>query len=270
MAVYAIGDIQGCVLEFEELLEKIEFDPGSDQIWITGDIINRGPNSLEALRLAKKFTNCIFTVLGNHDLHLLAVANKIRRSRAGDTIKPILEAPDRDELLHWLRHQPLVHVDKNLKTLMIHAGVYPGWSKKQLVSYAAEVESILQSDDYSHLLKNMYGNKPVLWTKSLKGWDRYRFIINTLTRMRFCNKNGELNFTQKGKPDSRNTRLVPWYEHEKIKCSKWRIVFGHWSALGYFQKNNIISLDSGCVWGGKMTAVRLDSTFQAPYWQLDC
>ena len=270
MAVYAVGDIQGCVLPFEELLEKIGFDPEIDKVWVTGDIVNRGPDSLSALRLVKKFSQSISIVLGNHDLHLLAIAQKIRRSRRGDTIKPILKAADGEELLDWLRHQPLVHIDTDLNTLMVHAGVYPGWSRKELINYAAEVEKILRSEDFPELLKNMYGRKPVQWSEQLEGWDRYRFIVNCLTRMRYCGKNGKLNFSQKGPLGSQRQKLIPWFEHEQMKCKKWRIVFGHWSALGFFQKDNVISLDSGCVWGGKLTAVRLDAPSPVPHWQLDC
>ncbi len=270
MAVYAVGDIQGCTLAFEELLEKCHFDPQADKIWICGDIVNRGPASLEAIRLIKKLGSSAITILGNHDLHLLAVAEKIRRSRQGDTIKSILEAPDRDELLHWLRHRPLVHIDRSLKTLMVHAGVYPGWSRKQLLCYAQEVETVLQGDDYVSLLNNMYGRKPVKWNNKLEGWERCRFIINALTRMRYCDNKTRLDFNQKGSPGSQPKRLLPWFLHPELKCKNWRVVFGHWSALGYQQQNNIISLDSGCVWGGKLTMVRLDSSFHAPSWQLSC
>jgi len=270
MAVYAIGDIQGCALSFEELLEKIDFDPDTDRVWVCGDIVNRGPDSLQALRLVKQLGSSAITVLGNHDLHLLSVSEKIRRSRAGDTVKPILKAPDRDELLHWLRHQPLVHADKEIKTMMVHAGVYPGWSRKQVQKYAGEVQVVLQGKDYRELLKNMYGRKPVKWSESLTGWERYRFIINSLTRMRYCDKKANLNFTQKGRPGSQPKRLYPWYEHPEMKCQSWRIVFGHWSSLGYFQNRQLISLDSGCVWGGKLTAVRFDLAAHAPCWQLNC
>lgn len=270
MATYAVGDIQGCALAFEELLEKCQFDPSTDTVWVCGDIVNRGPHSLDALRLIKSLGRSAITVLGNHDLHLLAVDAKLRRSRPDDTLNPILKAPDRDELIHWLRHQPLIHCDPSIRTLMVHAGVYPGWTKKQLVSRANEVQKILRSDDYVSLLKNMYRHKPDKWDKNLAGWERYRFIVNALTRMRFCDKKAKLNFSQKGPPGSQPKSLKPWFEHPDLKCQSWRIVFGHWSALGYLQQKNIISLDSGCVWGGKLTLVQLDADYPTPIWQLNC
>ena len=270
MANYAVGDIQGCVVALEELLDTIQFDPGQDRLWLCGDLVNRGPGSLQTLRLVKALGDSAVTVLGNHDLHLLAVSEGIRRVRAGDSIKPVLKAPDADELMHWLRHQPLVHCDKDLKTLMVHAGVYPGWTRKQLVSRAREVEQVLRGPDYVDLLRNMYGRRPGKWKPELKGWDRIRFITNTLTRMRYCDQAGSLNFTKKGPPGSQPAKLVPWYEHPDLKCRKWRIVFGHWSALGYFMAGRLVSLDSGCVWGGKLTAVRLDRDSQHKCWQINC
>ncbi len=274
MAVYAIGDIQGCVLPFEELLEKLDFDPNKDKLWLTGDLVNRGPDSLQTLRLVKSLSEnpskSVVTVLGNHDLHFLAVAERIRRNRSGDTLKQFRKAPDLEELIAWLRQRPLVHCDKKLKVILVHAGIYPGWNRKRLIQYAREVEHKIQGKKYLEFLKKMYGRQPVRWNDQLKGWNRIRFITNTLTRMRYGDAKGNLNFTQKGPPGSQPKKLMPWYEHPDMKCKKWRIVFGHWSALGYTQNNNIISLDSGCVWGGKLTAVRLDSNFIAPIWQLDC
>ena len=270
MAVYAIGDIQGCAIPFEELLDKIKFDPGNDQVWLCGDLINRGPHSLETLRLIQKLGHSAICVLGNHDLHFLAVAENIRRSRAGDTLKHILEAPDFEELVHWLRNQPLVHCDKKLKTVMVHAGVYPGWKRKQLMGYAEEIGTLLRGDKFKKFLGKMYGKNPLKWDDSLKGWDRYRFLTNSLTRMRYCDAKGNLNFTEKGPPGSQGKKWIPWYSHPELKMKKWRIVFGHWSALGYFQDRNIISLDSGCVWSGKLTAVQLDAGYHAPNWQLKC
>ncbi len=270
MVDYAIGDIQGCVLPFEELLEKLEFNPQKDKIWLTGDLVNRGPDSLQTLRLVKKLGHSAVTVLGNHDLHFLAVAEKIRRNRPGDTLAQFRKAPDLEELVAWLRRQPLVYCDKRLKVIMVHAGMYPGWSRKQLIRYAREVEKTIQGDKYKDFLRQMYGKSPALWKENLKSWPRRRLITNSLTRIRFCNAKGRLNFTHKGPPGSQPKNLVPWYEHPDMKCKKWRIVFGHWSSLGYRQCKNIISLDSGCVWGGKLTAVRLDSNYIAPSWQLDC
>ncbi len=270
MAVYAVGDIQGCALPFEALLEKIRFNPSADTIWIAGDLINRGPNSLDTLRLVKSLGNSAITILGNHDLHFLSVACGLRNTHSKDTLKPILKSPDCAELADWIRHRPLLHIDKNLKTLMVHAGVYPGWRKSDLVGYAREVEGILRGPDYQDFLRNMYGNKPVKWSANLKGWQRYRFIINSLTRMRYVDADGNLNFTQKGAPGSQPTKWIAWFNHPQLQCQKWRIVFGHWSSLGYFQAGNIVSLDSGCVWGGKLTAIQLDCKDKTPCWQINC
>ena len=270
MAVYAIGDIQGCVLPLEELLEKLEFDPAVDRLWVTGDLVNRGPDSLGTLRLIRQLGACVNAVLGNHDLYFLSIVERIRRPRQVDTLKQLLKVPDIEELAHWMRHLPLVHCDKSLKTIMVHAGIYPGWKRKQLIRNAREIETLLRGEDYKTFLRKMYGRKPLKWKPDLAGWDRSRFIVNALTRMRYCDSRGNLNFTQKGPPGSQPRKYMPWFEHPAMKCRKWRVVFGHWSALGYLQQGNFISLDSGCVWGGKLTAVRLDAKFHAPYWQLDC
>lgn len=274
MAIYAIGDIQGCACSFEALLEKLDFDPNKDKLWLTGDLVNRGPDSLRTLRLVKKLDNSIVTVLGNHDLHFLAVTEKIKRHRPRDTLQQFQKAADLEELITWLRQRPLVHYDKPLKAILVHAGVYPSWSRKQLIKYAGEVEDKIRGDEYRDFLTNMYGNSPVRWEDNLKGWSRIRFITNALTRMRYCDASRNLDFTHKGAPASQPGTLMPWYQHPDMKCKKWRIVFGHWSSLGYIQSNNIISLDSGCVWGGKLTAIRLDSTPATsptiPAWQQDC
>ncbi len=270
MAVYAIGDIQGCAVALEELLDDLQFDPIRDKLWLTGDLVNRGPHSLETLRLVKSFGDSAVVVLGNHDLHLLAVAAGIKRSRPGDTIKKILHAPDRDELLHWIRHLPLAHVDHEMKTLMVHAGIYPGWGPAKLQRRAGEVEQILRGDNHTEFLREMYGRRPGSWNKNLQGMARVRFITNTLTRMRYVSAKGRLNFDQKGPPGSQPVNLSPWYLHPAMKCRKWRIVFGHWSALGFIRKNRIIGLDSGCVWGGALTAVRLDGENHRQCWQVGC
>ena len=259
MAIYAVGDLQGCLVPFEELLDTLNFKENKDQIWLTGDLVNRGPESLETLRLVKKLGDSAITVLGNHDLHLLALDAGVRKSRQDDTLLPILEAADREELINWLRHRPLLHYDRSLKTLMTHAGVYPRWSFKQLVERVGEVEEILRGKHHQIFLKKMYGNAPSHWREDLKKWQRARFITNALTRMRFCHKDGALDMDEKGSPDKRQEEIIPWFEFPKRKCQKWRIVFGHWSAVGFQNMGNVISLDSGCVWGGKLTAVRLDS-----------
>lgn len=270
MAIYAVGDVQGCALRLEELLEKIDFDPARDTLWLTGDLVNRGPHSLETIQLVRSLGASAVTVLGNHDLHFLAVAAGVRGTRAGDTLGPLIRSPDFDEIVFWMRHLPLMHCDRSLKTLMVHAGTYPGWKRKQALGHASEVEAVLRSDRYARLLKNMYGEKPKIWHPDLKGWLRLRFILNAFTRMRFCDLKGNLDFLHKGPPGTQPRRLVPWFEHDGLKCGSWRIVFGHWSAAGYLQKGRIISLDSGCVWGGSLTAVRLDDRYIAPSWHCPC
>ncbi|MEA3292438.1 MAG: symmetrical bis(5'-nucleosyl)-tetraphosphatase, partial [Pseudomonadota bacterium] len=249
MAIYAVGDIQGCQTELEALLGKLDFQAGRDQIWFTGDLVNRGPHSLQTLRFARQLGDNAVTVLGNHDLHLLAVAEGLRRLKGADSMRPILSAPDRDELLHWLRHRPLAHADKSLRTLLVHAGVYVGWGRKKALRRAAEVEQMLRSDDYLELLRHMYGRKPTRWRKELKGWDRPRFIINAFTRMRYCDARGNLEYSCKGPPGSQAPGLAPWFRHPRRHCKKWRIVFGHWSSLGLIVMPKLISLDTGCVWG---------------------
>ena len=270
MAIYAIGDVQGCAVALEELLDDLAFDPAEDRLWFTGDLVNRGPHSLETLRMVQGFGESAITVLGNHDLHLLSVAEGIRPSRPGDTLKKILRAPDRDELLHWLRHLPLCHLDDELHAIMVHAGIYPGWGRNKLMRHAGELEAMLRSDDYVDFLREMYGQLPRKWSGTLAGMPRLRFIANALTRMRFVDKARQLDFNHKGAPGSQPPRLMPWYQHPKMKCDSWRIVCGHWSALGFIRQGNIISLDSGCVWGGALTAVRLDGPHSRQCWQVGC
>ena len=278
MAIYAIGDIQGCVVPLEELLDTLGFDPARDRLWLTGDLVNRGPHSLDTLRLLMRLGERVCTALGNHDLHLLAVAAQVREARAGDTLQPILDAPDRDELIHWLRHRPLIHCDTRpelaVKSLLVHAGVYPGWSRKQAARRAREVESLLRGDDadYHEFLRHMYGREPACWAqaKTADRWQRARFITNAFTRMRYCGPGGALDFSCKDAPASRPARLLPWFDHPARKCRQWRIVFGHWSALGILRRANLLGLDSGCVWGGALTAVRLDDAPPGELRQVKC
>ncbi|NKB75645.1 MAG: symmetrical bis(5'-nucleosyl)-tetraphosphatase [Gammaproteobacteria bacterium] len=270
MSIYAIGDLQGCAQPLESLLDKIRFDPAEDQIWLAGDLVNRGPDSLRTLHLLKQLGSSAVCILGNHDLHLLAVAAGKRSLRSGDTLQPILESPDRDELLYWLRHLPLLHTDHSVGALVVHAGVYPSWGFKQLKKRAAEVETVLRSPEYSTFFEHMYGKNPTKWDETLSGWDRLRFITNTLTRMRYCDLDHNLDFAQKGSMDSAPKTHLPWFRHPSMKCRKWKIIFGHWSTLGFFQENNVVGLDSGCVWGGKLTAIELDGQTPGKYWQLNC
>jgi bis(5'-nucleosyl)-tetraphosphatase (symmetrical) len=258
MAIFAIGDIQGCWIELQQLLDKINFDPEEDTLWFTGDLVNRGPGSLETLRFVKKLGHSAITVLGNHELHLLAIAYGKFKARKGDTFEALLNAHDRDELIEWIRHLPLMHQDKSLGFAMVHAGLPPQWSIKEAASHAKEVEKCLQSKRFNKFLEKMYGDEPAIWSEKLEGWDRLRFITNGFTRIRYCDKKGHLNLKEKGTPGNQPKGLIPWFELPDRQSKSADIVFGHWSSLGFRAENGIYSLDTGCLWGGQLTALRLD------------
>jgi bis(5'-nucleosyl)-tetraphosphatase (symmetrical) len=258
MAVYAIGDIQGCYDPLRRLLDKLKFKSDRDKLWFTGDLVNRGPKSLKVLRFVRSLDNNAITVLGNHDLHLLAVSEFPERRRRKDTLNNILDAPDRDELLYWLRHRPLLHHDKKLDFTLVHAGLAPKWDLNSARAAATELESVLQGDRYQDFLRQMYGDAPDDWSKNMKKIDRLRYITNCLTRMRFCDRKGRLELSFKGRPRGKNWKYVPWFRVPGRANRKLRIVFGHWSTLGPVTEKRIFPLDSGCVWGGCLTALRLD------------
>jgi bis(5'-nucleosyl)-tetraphosphatase (symmetrical) len=259
MAVYAIGDLQGCYDPFRRLLDKLDFDDGKDTLWLTGDLVNRGPKSLKTLRFVKSLGDSAVSVLGNHDLHLLALgAGATRYGERFETLRKILDADDRDELLDWLRHRPLAHYDKSLETLLVHAGVYPTWTARKTLSCAREVEKALRSDDYPELLAKMYGNTPTKWSGKLSGYKRLRFIVNCLTRMRMLTPKMRLNMAHSGPPWQGRKSLTPWYDIADPAWAGTRVVFGHWSQLGLIVLPELVSLDTGCVWGRQLTAVRLD------------
>lgn len=259
MAIFAVGDVQGCCSELRQLVDKLPFDPSKDELWFVGDLVNRGPDSLGVLRFVRELGPAARTLLGNHDLHLLALALGNAVPVADDDLAPILAAADGAELVDWLRRQPLAHHDPNLNTLMVHAGVIPGWSGAETVARAREVEAVLQSDDCGAFLTAMYGSRPDRWSEALAGQDRLRFITNCLTRIRFVRVDESLDFDQKGPPGSQPPGLIPWFEIPGRASADLRIVFGHWSTLGFLQRPNLIGLDTGVVWGGKLTAVRLDA-----------
>jgi len=273
VAIYAIGDVQGCQSSLLVLLDRINFNPEQDQVWFAGDLVNRGPDSLDTLRFVKGLGNSAVTVLGNHDLHLLAVAGGYATTHSEDTLSDILNAPDRDELLDWLRVQPLIHHDQAVGYTMIHAGLPPQWDLQTAVSRCREVEDILRSSRYSDFLTNMYGNYPDLWDDELEGWDRLRYITNCLTRLRYCNENGLLCLSAKGAPGSQPDGFKPWFEVTGRATSNERILFGHWSTLGIRDDHNVHSLDSGCLWGGALCALRLDQktpqriSINCPQWR---
>jgi len=259
MATYAIGDLQGCYDPFRHLLDELDFDPDRDTLWLSGDLVNRGPKSLKTLRFVRSLGDSVVTVLGNHDLHLLALAaGTTPYTDRFSTLRKILDASDCDELLHWLRHRPLVHFDAGMNSLLVHAGVHPLWSVEKTLARAAEVEAELRGRDYVGLLENMYGNAPRRWSGKLRGYRRLRFIVNSLTRMRMLSARMNLNFRSTGSPWRARSKLTPWFDFEERAAVDTRIVFGHWSALGLMVLPNLMGIDTGCVWGRQLTAIRLD------------
>jgi bis(5'-nucleosyl)-tetraphosphatase (symmetrical) len=271
MKTYAIGDLQGCVHEAQVLLNRIAEEAGGEAaIVFVGDLVNRGPESLAALRrvaaLCEASGGRVEALLGNHDLHLLAVACGAQQASKSDTLDEILAAPDRDQLMDWLRRRPLATLIG--RHLLFHAGVFPQWTAEQTVALAGEVEAVLRGPDWVAFLGQMYGNQPDRWDDSLAGIDRLRCIVNALTRMRFCRPDGAMEFGQKddaGAPEG--SGLLPWFELPGRRTSEVTVVFGHWSALGLLLRDNVIGLDSGCVWGGKLSAVCLDDRALL---QVDC
>ena len=260
MAIYAIGDLQGCYDPFRRLLDAIAFDPEKDTLWLTGDLVNRGPKSLKTLRYVKGLGDSAITVLGNHDLHLLALATGVVHfSKRFATLEKTLKASDLDELVHWLRHRPLAHYSEELDTLLVHAGVYPTWSIRKALKRAAEVETVLRGERYAELLARMYGNTPRTWSGKLSGYRRLRFIVNTFTRMRMLTSQMNLNFAHAGSPWQARPNLRAWFRFDSEPRGDTRIVFGHWSQLGLIVLPDLLSLDTGCVWGRQLTAVRIDT-----------
>ncbi|MCW8839497.1 MAG: symmetrical bis(5'-nucleosyl)-tetraphosphatase [Gammaproteobacteria bacterium] len=260
MATYAIGDIQGCFDELQQLLQQLNFDPVMDRLWFTGDLVNRGPKSLETLRFVRALGDSAITVLGNHDLHLLAVwQNRQRHLKSNDSLAAIFRADDGDELMEWLRQCPLMHFDAGMNMAMVHAGLPPQWDRDQALACATEVEAVLRGPKFHEFLGHMYGNKPALWSDNLSGWDRMRFIVNCFTRLRFCTHDGKLDFLHKGIPGSGEHDYLPWFALPQRKSRDLPIVFGHWSTLGLYQQDNVHAIDTGCLWGGRLTALELES-----------
>jgi bis(5'-nucleosyl)-tetraphosphatase (symmetrical) len=263
MAIYAVGDVQGCYAELAQLLEDIRFDPVQDRLWLVGDLVNRGPGSLEVLRLVKSMGDSAITVLGNHDLHLLAVAEGVAELHHTDTLNEILNAPDRGELLDWLRNQRMLHAQGDY--VLVHAGLLPQWTVAQAESLAREVETALRGDDYAIFLDRMYGNSPHNWDDNLTGYKRLRVVVNAFTRMRICTTEGKMEFKFKGEIHHIPEGYQPWFDIPNRASASSTVIFGHWSALGLLNRKNIIALDTGCLWGGPMSAIRLDNRqlFQA-------
>jgi bis(5'-nucleosyl)-tetraphosphatase (symmetrical) len=258
MTRFAIGDIQGCHEELRELLAKLRFSADRDQVWFTGDLVNRGPRSLAVLRYVRSLGANAITVLGNHDLHLLALAfGSRRKAKAGDTLDDVFAARDCRELLEWLLQQPLAHFDVDRHDLLVHAGLVPQWDLETTLALAREVEAALKTNP-RELFDAMYGDQPERWSESLTGIERLRFAINVLTRIRICTADGRIDLKMKGAPGDKPGAFRPWFEHESRGTRELRVIFGHWSALGLVRRKNLLGLDTGCVWGGTLTGVNLD------------
>jgi bis(5'-nucleosyl)-tetraphosphatase (symmetrical) len=265
LATYAIGDIQGCYDELMRLLDEINFNADKDKLWFTGDLVNRGPKSLKTLRFIRSLEENAVAVLGNHDLHLLATAFHHKTPGKKDTLDKILQAPDRNQLMDWLRTLPLMHADEDTGLVMVHAGLHPDWSIDKAKLLAREVEDVLQSDKHIKFYKHMYGNKPSMWSDDLDGWSRLRYITNIFTRIRFCTPTGKISLACKREPGKQPQGYQPWFSIEHRASRHTPIIFGHWSTL-VLCKNieypNVYPLDTGCLWGGHLTAMQIDL---APY-----
>jgi bis(5'-nucleosyl)-tetraphosphatase (symmetrical) len=262
VSVYAIGDIQGCFDELQKLLRHIDYQRSNDQLWFVGDLVNRGPKSLDVLRFVAELGSDARVVLGNHDLNLLAIAAGVRKLRSKDTVQDILDAPDGDELIGWLSGQPLLLREPGIPYTMVHAGLPPQWDVARGEHLAREVETALTGEDRIEFLRKMYGNEPTRWKNELAGWKRLRFITNALTRIRYVDADGRLDMTQSGPPGSQPDALKPWFEAKKRRSHGEPIVFGHWATLQLEHEieptHHVYHLDTGCVWGGRLTALRLD------------
>ena len=243
----------------ERLLDKIHYTPATDNLWFVGDLINRGPDSEAVLRFVKSLKDRATVVLGNHDLHFLALSAGLHPNKSADQLDRLLHAPDLDELTDFVRHLPLAHFDSGLNTAMFHAGLYPGWSLHQGLTLAHEVETILRSDQWLDFLRHMYGNTPTRWSDQLTGWDRLRFITNAVTRMRYCRSDLSLDLEFKGLPAAAPPSLSPWFSLNKQSLDSTRLIFGHWSDIGIYRQQTLYGLDGGCVWGRQLAAMHLQS-----------
>jgi len=264
MSHYVVGDIQGCHDEFRQLLELIGFNEAHDRLWLVGDLVNRGPDSLGVLRTVKALGASAVTVLGNHDLHLLTVATGHRKAHRHDTLGAILDAPDRDELLTWLRTRPLVVRER--EWLLVHAGLLPSWTASTAIMLSREVEAVLASDRHDDFLRHLYGDLPARWDDALTGYDRLRVIVNACTRLRYCAADDTMDLAEKRGPAHAPAGFAPWFAHSERKSAAVTVLCGHWSTVDLMLAPRVAMLDSGCLWGGTLTALRLDDRrlFQVP------
>jgi len=258
MRLFAIGDIQGCAREFDALLRKIAFRPSRDKLWLVGDLVNRGPDSLEVVRRVMGLGRSVVCVLGNHDLHLLATVAGRRDLSPADTFHDVLDAPDAAEIIDWLRHRPLLHYDPEARRVLVHAGIPPAWSVTQARREAREVEKLLRGRQWQYALRSMYGGEPSRWSRKLSAADRRRYTINALTRMRYLDRRGRIDLSYSGSPGTQPKGLIPWFDFPERRSWGAHIVFGHWAALGLLRRADVTALDTGCVWGNYLTAARLD------------
>jgi bis(5'-nucleosyl)-tetraphosphatase (symmetrical) len=256
MSTYAIGDVQGCYDQLRCLLDSVGFDPTNDTLWFVGDLVNRGPKTLETLRFVRGLGPRAITVLGNHDLNLFAVAAGVRKAHRGDTLDALFAAPDCEELIHWLRHQKMLHAEAGYA--MVHAGLLPQWSVQRATALASEVETELRGPDYVKLLKNMYGNSPTAWDETLSGYDRLRVIVNAMTRLRLCDAGGRMEFSHKTALVDVPPGFMPWFDVPGRASASTPIVCGHWAALGLILRRDVLGIDTGCVWGRELSAIRLE------------
>ena len=261
MAVYAIGDIQGCFQPLRQLLELVDFDPAEDRLLFTGDLVNRGPESLAVLRYVRALGDAALVVLGNHDLHMLALWTGVKPPRRKDSLRQVLDAPDAGELMDWVRHRPVLHEEPQLGCLLAHAGIYPLWDLAEARVRARELEAVLAGPDYRDFFQHIYGDQPDRWSPDLQGWERLRFITNAFTRMRYCDAQGRLLLDYKGAPEEAPPGYLPWFQvpGRPMSGESVRIICGHWSTLGWHEGDGVRAIDTGCLWGGGLTALRLDA-----------
>ncbi len=268
MATYAIGDLQGCYSELEQLLTKIDFDRQNDQVWFVGDLVNRGPQSIETVQYIRSLGDAAKCVLGNHDIHLIACYCGLQKCKPNSSLNAILQHQHATQIIDWLRQQPLLYIDANIDWLMVHAGLLPQWSLPIAQRCAHEVEQQLRSDQYADFLQHAYGNHPNQWHPDLNNRDRWRLILNAFTRLRLCDQQGQMDFEFKGPLDAKPEHLHAWFDVPR-QADTAKIIFGHWSALGLVKRDNLLALDTGCLWGNQLTAARIDID-PVKIYQIEC
>ena len=271
MSTYVIGDIQGCYKEFKNLLSEINFNKNKDTLWLAGDLVNRGPRSYDVIKYIMDLEHKAITVLGNHDFYLLATYYKLDPWPHNNNIfEDILANKDSDEIINWLRNQKIIHIDNNLNYILVHAGIYPKWNLKNTLMLANKIEYLLKSDDCKKFIKTLWSNEPNKWNENLNIEEKLIFSVNVFTRMRYLNKDLSLDFEKKINPKNNLSELSPWYEYDNDIYKRYKLIIGHWSTLGFQEKNNFISIDTGCVWGNKLTAIKISQDKNIKKYQVKC